>query len=196
MSEGDVRSCDECGASIYPEHLGAQKAGFWGGRLVCVHCYSKHQSEQVTISPNEVALPGSVIEPPGPRGAQPDEPPPAVEVQSAGIPGILPLAEAPAISIDSIAKPSSIRPFGGPSEAAGGFSPQRYKRHLHHDGRGAIRCRILHAKLNDGALRFVEDQINNWIDQNPEIEIKHVTTDVGVVEGKSSEPHLIITLFY
>ena len=42
----------------------------------------------------------------------------------------------------------------------------------------------------------MQDQTHDWIDENPEVDIKHVSTNVGVVEGKSSEPHLVITLFY
>ena len=63
-------------------------------------------------------------------------------------------------------------------------------------GAAATRCRIFHAKLNDGALQFMEDQINEWADGNPDITIKQSSSQVGVVEGKHPEPHLVITIFY
>ncbi len=47
-----------------------------------------------------------------------------------------------------------------------------------------------------GALGFMQDQINEWIDQSPEIDVKHISTQVGMFEGKHTEPHLIVTIFY
>ena len=64
------------------------------------------------------------------------------------------------------------------------------------DAAGATRMRIFHAKLSDGAVGHLDHQINDWLDQNPEIEIKFANTTVGVWEGKHAEPNLILTLFY
>ncbi|MBN2210519.1 MAG: hypothetical protein JW709_03910 [Sedimentisphaerales bacterium] len=63
-------------------------------------------------------------------------------------------------------------------------------------GRGATRTRTFHAKLNDGAMAFLDQQINEWLDQHPEYEVKFATTTIGVVEGKRQEPHLIINVWY
>ena len=41
----------------------------------------------------------------------------------------------------------------------------------------------------------MEQQINEWIDGN-QIEIKAVTQVVGVMEGKTPEPNVIITVWY
>ena len=63
--------------------------------------------------------------------------------------------------------------------------------------RGATRCRLFHAKLTDGALNFMGDTINDWLDAHPDIVIKHVTSTIGVFEGKvHAEPNMILTLFY
>lgn len=61
---------------------------------------------------------------------------------------------------------------------------------------GAIRVRSFHGRLSDQGLGFMDEQINNWLDQHPEIEVKNVTTTVGVFEGKIREPALIVNVWY
>lgn len=62
--------------------------------------------------------------------------------------------------------------------------------------RYAKRCRTFHAKLNEGAVGYMNEQINSWTDNNPDITIKFATSTIGVYEGKHNDPHLIITVFY
>ncbi len=69
-------------------------------------------------------------------------------------------------------------------------------RDLRDTGRGATRCRTFHSKLNEKAIAYMNEQINSWIDQHPEIEIKFANTTVGIFEGKHADPNLIITVFY
>lgn len=61
---------------------------------------------------------------------------------------------------------------------------------------GATRMRIFHAKLSEGAVAHMDQQINDWLDHHPEIEIKFANTTVGVWEGKHPEPNLIISVYY
>jgi hypothetical protein len=61
---------------------------------------------------------------------------------------------------------------------------------------GATRMRIFHSKLSDGAVGHMDHQINEWLDQNPDVEIKFANSTVGVWEGKHAEPNLILALFY
>lgn len=71
-----------------------------------------------------------------------------------------------------------------------------YKRPLQ-KGPTATRCRSFHCKLTDGALSYLNQQINEWCDSNPEIHIKFSTSAIGSFEAKQHhEPHLIITVFY
>lgn len=63
-------------------------------------------------------------------------------------------------------------------------------------GTGATRMKTFHTKLADAAMKYLEDQINEWLDASPDILVKFCTTTVGVVEGKRAEPHLIITVWY
>ncbi len=207
MADTQVKSCEECGASVYPEHVSAGKAGLWGGKLCCVHCLAEHRSSQVTIGEDQVAAP--VATQPTPPAAESDisdenyfdaltegDTPQAPMLVDDSAEDSGDSAESEDIMISDIASPA-IKPFAASDLAAPPSATQhKFKRHLQHNECGAIRCRIFHAKLNDGALQFVQDQINDWIDQNPEVDIKQLSTNVGVVEGKSSEPHLVITLFY
>ncbi len=69
-------------------------------------------------------------------------------------------------------------------------------RSLQKTGAGATRIKVFHTKMNDGAVEFMCQSINEWVDANPEVEIKTVQTTVGVWEGKHPEPHLILTVWY
>jgi hypothetical protein len=60
----------------------------------------------------------------------------------------------------------------------------------------ATRVKLFHSKLNDPGFARLCDEINEWIDHNPEVEIKWSTNVIGVMEGKHPDPHLIITLYY
>lgn len=52
------------------------------------------------------------------------------------------------------------------------------------------------AKLHPGALAFLDEQIANWLKENPGITIKHTSTTTGDVQGKQTEPNVIITVWY
>lgn len=91
-------------------------------------------------------------------------------------------------------KPQRMRAFGS------GISPLdenkiEFKRPVNMDGTGATRCRIFHAKITDSSLEHMESQINSWLDSN-EIEVKHVGHTIGVMEGKRSEPNMLVMVWY
>ena len=58
-------------------------------------------------------------------------------------------------------------------------------------GTGAIHVRTFHAKLTDDALAYMDNSINQWLDEHPQYEVKFVTSTVGTLTGKLKEPHLI-----
>ena len=58
-------------------------------------------------------------------------------------------------------------------------------------GSGATHVRTFHSKLTDDALVYIDIQINEWLDEHPELEVKLVTTTIGTFTGKIKEPHLI-----
>lgn len=67
---------------------------------------------------------------------------------------------------------------------------------LSHHGTGACRIRTFHGRLSDEGLAFMDEKINQWLDEHPDIEVKFVSTSVGLYEGKIKEPCLIMTVWY
>jgi hypothetical protein len=51
-------------------------------------------------------------------------------------------------------------------------------------------------KLHPGAMDFLDEQINKWLKDNPGIVIKQTNTTTGEVQGKKTEPSIIITVWY
>jgi hypothetical protein len=51
-------------------------------------------------------------------------------------------------------------------------------------------------KLHAGAIDFLDGQISNWLKTNPNIRIKRTNTVTGEVQGKKTEPNIIITVWY
>lgn len=104
--------------------------------------------------------------------------------------------EAP-ISMEAIEDnaPSKIRTFESTSTLKAA-SRSALRRSTNVTGHGATRVRTFHTKLNDGAFAFLDNQINEWIDSNDDVEVKFCNTTIGVVEGKRSEPHVIMTIWY
>ncbi len=72
----------------------------------------------------------------------------------------------------------------------------KFKRSLMPDSPFANRIRTFHARLSDKAIEYMDEQINEWLDKHPEINIKFTNTTVGIVEGKKNEPHLIVSIWY
>ncbi|MFP3936712.1 MAG: hypothetical protein ACLFVW_00130 [Phycisphaerae bacterium] len=62
-------------------------------------------------------------------------------------------------------------------------------------GKGAIRCRLFHSKIAEAPLNYMQNQINEWLDEQ-EIEVKHVGHLVGNLEGKTTEPNMIVMVWY
>ncbi|UCG46885.1 MAG: hypothetical protein JSU94_15465 [Phycisphaerales bacterium] len=51
-------------------------------------------------------------------------------------------------------------------------------------------------KLHPGAMQFLDEQISNWLKENPGIAIKQTDTTTGEVQAKKTEPNIIITVWY
>lgn len=103
----------------------------------------------------------------------------------------LPLEEDAAESAAAPAK-ASIQAFGGHQA---GHAEVKFRRGLNSNGAGATRCRIFHSKLTVAALAHMTGQINEWIDAG-DLEVKHISEVVGVMEGKTLEPNIIVTIWY
>src|SRR5690606_12808874 len=88
---------------------------------------------------------------------------------------------------------SKIRAFG---IANTGRTAQSWKRQTKAPGTGAIRVRTFHGKLSEQGMDFMDNQINEWLDAHPDIEIKFVTSAIGQFEGKIREPALVLNVWY
>ncbi|MCK4873112.1 MAG: hypothetical protein KAS72_10335 [Phycisphaerales bacterium] len=58
-------------------------------------------------------------------------------------------------------------------------------------GTGATHVKSFHTKLTDDAVRYMDELINDWLEANPDYEVKLVTTSIGTFTGKLKEPHMI-----
>jgi hypothetical protein len=52
------------------------------------------------------------------------------------------------------------------------------------------------AKLHVGSMEFIDEQISNWLKENPGVVVKHTNTTTGMVVSKVTEPNLIVTVWY
>ena len=51
-------------------------------------------------------------------------------------------------------------------------------------------------KLHAGAINFLDEQITKWLTENPDVVIKRTNTVTGEIQGKKTEPNIIITIWY
>ncbi len=62
-------------------------------------------------------------------------------------------------------------------------------------GQGAIHVKTFHAKLTNDALEYLDQCINEWLDEHPQYEVKFVNSTVGTLTGKLKEPALICQIW-
>jgi hypothetical protein len=87
---------------------------------------------------------------------------------------------------ESVGLPRKITAFG-----SGKKKESIWQRTPNTTGTGATHVRTFHSKLTDDALEYIDTQVNAWLDEHPEFEVKLVTTTIGTFTGKVKEPHLI-----
>ena len=76
--------------------------------------------------------------------------------------------------------------------------------HKHHDWKrktianntGSCRMKSFHGKYSDQGLEYLDDVVNEWLDAHPDVEIKFVTSTVGLFEGKIRESALVLNVRY
>jgi hypothetical protein len=88
----------------------------------------------------------------------------------------------------------SITAVGG--VAGGSVRKNAWSRQPNVTRTGAVRVRTFHGKLSQQGLEYLDNQVNEWLDAHPEVEVKSVTSTVGTFEGKMREPALILNLWY
>jgi hypothetical protein len=72
----------------------------------------------------------------------------------------------------------------------------QFKRHTFAGGQGACRVRTFHGRLSDEGMAYMDDKVNEWLDEHPDIEVKFVNTAIGLYDGKIKEPALIMNVWY
>jgi hypothetical protein len=77
-----------------------------------------------------------------------------------------------------------------------GIKKHAWKREPVRTGTGACRVRTFHGKLSDQGLEYIDEAINVWLDEHPEIDIKFVTTNVGMFDGKFKDLALVVNVWY
>ena len=168
MSEESLRQCEACGASIYREHLDTGIAGYWESQLLCAHCFEEKERESGAFSG-------------GGGGEDLDT---------------ISLADDNEPVKEHAAAATQVRQMSETQLGMGAFNVSGLDRPTDPESPCATRCRTFHAKLNDSAVAFMNDQLNSWADSNLDINIKFATSTIGVFEGKHRDPNLIITVFY
>ena len=62
---------------------------------------------------------------------------------------------------------------------------------------GQIRnVKTFFTKLHPGAIVFLDEQIQGWLNEHPEITVKQTNITVGEVQSKKTEPNLIVMVWY
>jgi hypothetical protein len=88
--------------------------------------------------------------------------------------------------------PKKIIAFG----ADGHKRQDTWKRQTIKTGTGACRVRSFHGKYSEQGLEYLDNAINEWLDNHPEVEVKFVTSTVMTFEGKIREPALVLNVWY
>ncbi len=178
-----VLSCHECGASVYKEHLDQGMAGFRAGKLLCSFCMKQKERKHDAT-------------PPPPPAAAAAEPAAATAASGESEGDLPPISLVDVLEAPESSASKATRSTATVTPAAAAPDEYRPTRPLNKTGTGATRCKIFHCKLSDEATRHLEQQINEWCDQHPDVEIKSCSTTVGNWTGKHVEPNLIISIFY
>jgi len=136
---------------------------------------------------------------------QPLEPEP-LSLEPAAEPVPISPGDIPAAAEDDVDEPISLVETEGEDgvskiRAAGARSPldrgkQEYARSLNKTGTGATRCRMFHSRIALAPLEHMQSSINEWLDSDENLDVKHVGHIIGIMEGKSPEPNLIVIAWY
>ena len=62
-------------------------------------------------------------------------------------------------------------------------------------GQGAIHVKTFVTKLRLDAIDHLDTQVNEWLDNHPEYEVKFVTTTIGTLFGKNKEEALFMNVW-
>ena len=104
-----------------------------------------------------------------------------------------PAAAAPKHSAAAAPRPPAARPTPPASPAPVRRAPVEAPAS---SGQRIVGVKTFFTKLHPGALEFMDEQINSWLKEHPEVYIKHTNITTGDVQAKKTEPNVIITVWY
>lgn len=87
-------------------------------------------------------------------------------------------------------QPRAIRTFGDNIRTA-----KTWKRQPNADGSGATHVRTFVSKMRLDAIEHLDEMINDWLDEHPELEVKFVTTSHGILTGKTKEEAMFVSVW-
>lgn len=197
MNQGPDKSCEGCGAAVTGEQIVQRKAGLVGGKLLCPNCVEQKRRELLnarSVAPAQTSTASQLHATPAAATIAPEDRvyvPPIAQGETVDSIALVAEDEMP-MSGGS----GQIHSFAESSTLAGGHKDFGFVRPLAPHNAPATRCRTFHGKLTAAGLAHMDEQINEWIDAHPEVFVKSSNSTVGVFEGKSKEPHLLVTVFY
>ncbi len=62
-------------------------------------------------------------------------------------------------------------------------------------GPGATHMKTFVTKMRLDAIDYLDQQVNDWLEQHPGYQVKFATTTIGQMAGKTTEPALVMTLW-
>jgi hypothetical protein len=71
-----------------------------------------------------------------------------------------------------------------------------WKRKHTSTGTGACRVKTFHGKCSDQGLEYLDDAINMFLDEHPDIDVKFVQSNIGMFDGKFKDFALIVNVWY
>ena len=72
---------------------------------------------------------------------------------------------------------------------------ENWLRQANKTGTGATHCKTFVGKLRLDAIEHMDQTVNAWLDEHPELEVKLVTTTIGELKSKITEPAIFMTVW-
>jgi len=209
MTATQPRHCESCKSDISSDDILQRRAGLVAGVLLCNDCVEKKRQAILAEQQAAAQAPGTAAH----------APPAAVPVATAALgrgedlgtttggvymppvhDGVKDIADESLTLIADdetrVIGSTQIRSFSTTSTLASHHDESHFKRSLAGPDAPATRIRTFHGKLTEAGVAHMDEIINDWLDTHPDVFIKHSTSSIGMFEGKSKEPHLVLTLFY
>lgn len=57
-------------------------------------------------------------------------------------------------------------------------------------------CKTFFTKLHPGAIDFMDEQITQWLKDNPGVIIRATSAVTGEIQSKKTEPNILLTVWY